>query len=61
MTTRFCRHVWVANSGQGGDPVFKKATNMSLELLMHVMCKNKECDARTWFTEKRWNALLLRK
>ena len=47
-----CDHKWVANSGNGGEPVFKVNLTMSSQPLMHVKCSS--CGARTWMTEYRW-------
>lgn len=48
-----CKHQWVANSGQGGLPVFKPTA--SYNSAMHVMCSI--CGSRTWFTETDWDAV----
>ncbi len=50
-----CSHSWVANSGQGGEPVFRMNRTMSRDPLMHVMCS--KCGARTWFSEAKWKQL----
>jgi hypothetical protein len=50
-----CRHVWIANSGRGGEPQFRVNRQMSSEPLMHVTCRT--CGTRTWFTEAQWNTL----
>ena len=49
---RACSHLWVSNSGEGGDPVFTPNRYMAPDQLMHVKCF--KCRARTWFTEKQW-------
>lgn len=48
-----CNHVWVSNSGKGGEPEFKVNLQLSTAPLMHVMCE--KCGARTWMTEGQWN------
>lgn len=48
-----CKCVWVANSGMGGKPEFKRYG--SAMYLMHAKCKI--CNTRSWFTEEQWNAL----
>lgn len=48
-----CRHRWIANSGQGGPPVFKINRQMSDKPLMHVRCS--ACGCRTWLTKKQWD------
>lgn len=50
-----CSHVWVANGGRGGTPDFRANRQMSAEPLLKVACRT--CGARTWLTEKQWNAL----
>ncbi len=50
-----CVHVWVANAGDGGEPVFRPNRHMSADPLMHVCCE--ECNARTWFTREQWEWL----
>ncbi len=50
-----CHHIWVANSGRGGEPDFRPNRQMSSEPLMHVTCRT--CGTRTWFTQKQWLAL----
>lgn len=47
-----CDHIWVSNTGLGGDPVFKRNRQMSYIPHMHVTCK--KCSARTWLTEDSW-------
>lgn len=44
-----CSHRWVANSGQGGEPVFKANRMISAEPVMHVACSI--CGSRTWMTK----------
>jgi len=45
-----CNHKWIANSGQGGMPIFK-----GREKLMHVHCDR--CNSRTWMNESAWDKL----
>jgi hypothetical protein len=52
-----CSHVWVANSGRGGEPVYRRRS-LGRVATMHVMCSR--CHARTWFTPEGWDALPLR-
>jgi len=52
----YCNHIWITNSGDGGEPDFRKNSQMGREPLMHVQCE--KCNARTWFTEKQWKQLL---
>lgn len=47
-----CKCKWVANSGNGGKPVFKP---MFGSVVMHVKCS--KCNTRTWLTEDQWDAL----
>lgn len=47
-----CNHIWIANSGRGGEPVFKPNRYMGREPLMHVKCSL--CNQRTWVTEEQW-------
>lgn len=47
-----CDHIWLTNSGRGGEPEFRSNSQMGPEPTMHVICT--ECRARTWFTEKQW-------
>lgn len=47
-----CDHIWLANSGKGGEPEFRLNRQLSSEPLMHVLCA--ECNARTWLTEAQW-------
>lgn len=48
-----CQHNWVTNSGDGGDPDFRRG--LGPEPTMHVLCS--KCNARTWLTEAQWEAL----
>ncbi len=48
-----CQHSWVANSGNGGTPEYRKG--LGATPTMHVLCS--ECNARTRFTEVQWHAL----
>lgn len=50
-----CKHVWVSNSGRGGQPEFRPNRMMSPEPLMHVKCSG--CNTRTWFTQSQWQQL----
>jgi hypothetical protein len=56
-----CRHVWIANSGRGGEPQFRVNRQIppwvraSSEPLMDVTCRT--CGTRSWFTEAQWNTL----
>ena len=45
-----CTHVWVANSGAGGEPKFKKG--LSDVPTMHIKCSS--CGDRTWVSEPEW-------
>ena len=45
-----CKHYWIANSGNGGKPVYRVLGGI---LVMHVKCGL--CNCRTWFTEEQWN------
>lgn len=48
-----CEHKWVANSGKGGEPVFRRNNQMGRNPIMHVRCS--ACGDRTWFTYEQWN------
>lgn len=49
-------HSWIANSGRGGEPVYKTSPNgPRAPLTMHVRCDS--CGARTWLTRQQWEAL----
>lgn len=50
-----CDHVWISNSGRGGEPVFRENQQMWSEPKMHVSCR--DCSAYTWFSEEDWYAL----
>ena len=50
-----CAHYWIPNSGQGGEPDFRRNRMMSTTPTMHVMCGR--CGCRTWFTEEQWKAI----
>lgn len=50
-----CKHIWIANSGRGGEPEFRLNRQMSDYPLMHVRCSG--CGARTWKTGVQWDAL----
>jgi hypothetical protein len=50
-----CNHLWVSNSGRGGEPDFRPNRQMSTRPLMHVRCSR--CGVRTWFTPEQWRAL----
>lgn len=51
-----CQHLWITNSGQGGDPVFRPVAIVAGETpVMHVSCDR--CGARTWFTRAQWAAI----
>lgn len=50
-----CAHIWITNSGRGGDPRFNIRMVGDVLPVMHVMCS--ECGARAFFTEKNWYAL----
>jgi PRTRC genetic system protein C len=52
-----CAHVWIANSGLGGEPEFRRNASMRAEPHMHVLCS--KCGDRTWFTEAQWNEMPL--
>ena len=45
-----CKHEWVANTGRGGQPVFRGTSQV-----MHVLCKL--CGDRTWMSEWQWGTL----
>lgn len=55
MSDEHCEHIWIANSGRGGDPEFRLNRQMSRAPLMHVLCA--KCGDRTWLTEKQWKEL----
>ncbi len=55
MDNSDCEHVWVANSGAGGEPKFKMNRHMSHDPLMHVKCT--KCGGRTWLTDNDWDAI----
>lgn len=48
-------HVWVPNLTEDGRLDFRMNRQMSKVALVVAKCEN--CDARTWFTKKQWNAL----
>lgn len=50
-----CAHIWIANSGQGGEPRFNSRMTGGAHYVMHVRCC--ECGTRAFFTEKQWFAL----
>lgn len=50
-----CEHIWVANSGKGGDPDYRPNRLWSAVPIMHVRCEI--CNARTWKTREQWEAL----
>lgn len=53
---RECAHLWISNSGQGGEPEFHPAQIVAGDtLVMHVMCDR--CRCRTWFSEAQWRRL----
>ena len=52
MTENICAHLWVSNSGRGGEPVFRRNRTMGPDPLMHVKCD--KCNNRTWMTQKQW-------
>ena len=56
MDNNDCAHIWIANSGAGGEPKFRMNRHMSHEPLMHVTCS--ECNSRTWLSENDWDAML---
>ena len=47
-----CKHAWVANSGQGGEPEYKPELQFGSEPVMHVSCYL--CGDLTWFTAGQW-------
>lgn len=47
-----CEHKWVANSGEGGEPVFKTNRHMAFMPTMHVKCS--VCNDRTWMSLATW-------
>lgn len=47
-----CSHLWIPNSGLGGEPRFERNRQLSGEPTMHAMCEH--CGAPTWFTEEQW-------
>ena len=47
-----CNHLWIANTGKGGDPDFRINRMMSPFPLLQVKCE--KCNGRTWVTEKNW-------
>lgn len=50
-----CEHIWVANSGEGGDPDYRWNRQISLLPIMDVKCEI--CNAKTWKTREQWEAL----
>ncbi len=56
MDNNDCDHIWVANSGTGGEPRFRRNRSMSHEPLMHVKCSG--CNSRAWLSENDWDAML---
>lgn len=51
-----CEHVWISNSGRGGEPVFKVRSHfLKSKPIMHVRCE--KCGDRTWLNKKQWLAL----
>lgn len=50
-----CNHIWIANSGQGGEPRFNIRMTGDIHYVMHVRCC--ECGTRSFFSEKQWFAL----
>jgi hypothetical protein len=50
-----CKHIWIANSGHGGEPDFRMNRQMSDQPLMHVKCL--QCRGRTWLTHEQWEAM----
>ena len=51
-----CKHVWVSNSGAGGEPVFRTHPQLAGMIpCMHVKCEL--CNDRTWFSQATWLAL----
>ena len=47
-----CAHIWITNSGQGGEPRFNIRMVGDVLPVMHVLCS--ECGARSFFTERHW-------
>jgi len=43
-----CKHKWIANSGQGGEPIFRGQL-----AVVHVKCE--KCNARTWMDQSAWD------
>ena len=54
-----CKHKWVSNSGQGGEPNFKVNKQMAGMPHMHVTCAL--CNDRTWMSKATWDAWNKRK
>lgn len=50
-----CAHVWVSNSGRGGEPRFRSHGPTMPAHTMHVRCA--KCGCRTWFTPSQWEGL----
>ena len=50
-----CDHQWIANSGKGGEPVYKLNSQMGRKPIMHARCSR--CGDRTWFTADQWEIL----
>lgn len=50
-----CAHFWVANSGKGGAPSFRRAPRGVGARVMPVTCRH--CAATNWFTEERWKSI----
>lgn len=49
-----CEHVWLANSGRGGEPDFRLNRMMWFGEKMHVLCE--VCGCRTWLSPEEWLA-----
>lgn len=50
-----CAHIWIANGGDGGEPVFRESPMMWWEPRMHVKCSG--CKGRAWMTKEEWENL----
>lgn len=52
-----CNHIWIANSGKGGEPQFKKNSQIGSIPTMHVKCS--DCGCRTWLSQAAWTVQMV--
>lgn len=50
-----CNHIWVANSGKGGEPVYRENRMMWSSERMHVKCS--KCPVITLMSKEEWESL----